>query len=435
MDYAQIAFLSPEESSLRVCSHVDLEALIDGIRGKHKQAVGDELRLMFKQYVLRGWFSFSYDVFDHIHGMRARQKLMNILVVCSEVVKKHSQGNATIRRVFRLRGVKKCTTYSSTTTALVVSGDVVVWRTIAADWLTWRYKRWCDYCKKFDIPQRLDIGGVTDWGKATFEALDSVSLPTVSATDHGQAQLDKLTQDGVPRMVKRCRGWRMYNPLTCLPKSDRKHILIDGQPTGECDLHATYIVLLCSLLPPSEQGPILALQWDRKWYDQFQPVYDAWQPLKAAQMRADGATDEEIAERFKGGVKAEFQRQCLFWHDTRDRPLWAVLRGNHRTLSYLIACLHRKFKPEGLSNCLMRAEAAIFVDGAIPELAQMGVKSIGLHDGLLVALDDLPLVRAVLERIAYDHLGFVPRFATRTHQDPVFEVEMGRLKLNQQLRA
>jgi hypothetical protein len=109
-------------------------------------------------------------------------------------------------------------------------------------------------------------------------------------------------------------------------------------------------------------------------------------------------------------IKAEFNRQCLFWRDSRDRPLWRTLKHNHRPLARLIAGLRRKYQAAGLSDILTRAESALFVDDAAVQLNGKNIKSLSFHDGLLAGVSHLDEIRALLEALTIEHWGYVPRF-------------------------
>lgn len=421
LDRDHIAWLDPATTPKRVQSHRSLEAIIRALKGKHAEAVGHELRLAFARYLRHGYFSFSTKVLDAVHCVEARKLLVSTLGNISRVTKGYSSGNRSKQRVFSFSGVtkaeKKPPTYRGRS-ILVLSGEYRVWRMVPVGWLMERHLRWCEYCHKHGLEQRLAIGDSTDWAAATFASLDRVLVPTTTAkadnAESGQAHLDHLTTTGVLRMVYRRHG-RMYHPLTNLAKADRRRVTALDEPTTEVDMHACYAVLLTSWLPAEDRADIVADLQSGQWYAPYQDAYDEFALRKAAEMHAEGATPETIADRLRG-VKVEWQRQCLFARDTRaeSNPLWAVLEQRHPALAKLIWRLRLAHGVTGLSHLLTIAESKLFVDTAIPALHRSGILVIGIHDGLIVAVADAPEAKRMLERTAYRQLGFVPRIAYKT---------------------
>lgn len=425
--YADIVWLDPATTPKRVRSHRSLEAVIRGLTGKHAATVGHELRLAFARYLRHGYFSLNHRVLDAVHGSRARKQLMSVVSSISVVVKGHSPENRSKQRVFTLSGVKKADpkwpTYSGQgCDRLVVDGRVMVWRMVDAEWMYARHVRWTEFCRQNKLEQRLDFQGSTDWGAATLESLDAARLPTTTANtatsdkqEISQDRLDKLTKTGVLRMVYRRHG-RMYHPVTNFAKADRRRAIAVGEATAEVDMHACYAVILASWLDDSERADVVADLQSGQWYAPYQAAYDEFADRKADEMRASGATPEAIADRLRG-VKVEWQRQCLFARDSRpdSNPLWAVLVQRHPALAKLIWRLRLRYGVSGLSHMLTSAEGRLFVDTAIPALHRAGIHVIGIHDGLIVPESRAAEAQQILERIAYQQLGFVPAIKAKRH--------------------
>ncbi len=409
----KIKWLDPKTTPMRVRSHRSLEAIIRGLKGKHAETIGHELRLAFSQFLKFGRFGLNTKRLDSVHGVEARKTLIRTLAVCTEVVKGHSANGQAKQRVFTFPGVKKAlkkppTDKGGTSQVLVVDDQWATWRMIPCHWLMGRHEKWTAYCAAHGLSQNLDIDGSTDWGKATLDSLDKIELPTVSASQkpENQARMDKLTESGVLRLVFRRHG-RMYHPLTNLAKVDRRRCTLDGHQTTEVDLHASYATLLSSWLPPEDrQGLISELQSGR-FYGPSEAVYDEFARRTAYEMAGLGYSTEAISERLRG-AKVEWQRQCLFSRDARHKPLLADLEQRHPAMAKLITRIRLSRGVSGLSAMLTRAEGKLFVDTIIPAVFAQGIPVIGIHDGLLVAVHHSEQAKQTSERLAYQQLGFVP---------------------------
>lgn len=279
-----------------------------------------------------------------------------------------------------------------------------------------RHMKWTEYCAARGLPQMVDILGTTAWGRATLDVLDLVEVTAVSASPDGQARIDRLTKRGVLRVCYRRHG-RLYHPLTNLPKVDRRRILINGKPTAEVDMSAAFTTLLASGLPEADRKPIVDKVRAGTWYKQFDATYDAFAKEKRAEMEAAGCSEQEISERLCG-VKVEFQRQVLFGSDRRkaSTPLFDVLRRNHPALAQLIDYLRQLYGVSGFASWLMHKESAIFVDRCIPEAHRFGVQVLGIHDGLIVPVEDAGAVGRMTVRVSRDLLGFDPGVSVKGPQ-------------------
>lgn len=415
----KIKWLDPKTTPLRVRSHRSLDAIIRKLKGKHAETIGHELRLAFAKFLKFGRFGISTKRLDSTHGVEARKALVRTLAVCTEVVRRHSQGGQSKQRVFTFPGIEKALKNPPTDRGnggclLVVDKTWGTWRMIPCAWLSDRHSKWTAYCLAHDLPQNVDIDGSTDWGKATLESLDKIELPTVSASrkPENQERLNKLTQTGVPRLLVRRHG-RLYQPMTCLVKVDRRRATLDGLATTEVDLHASYATLLASWLKPEDRQELIAELQSGQFYLPYESVYAEFARHTTYEMTGLGYSTEDIAERLRG-AKVEWQRQCLFSRDHRHRPLLRELEQRHPALAKLVSGLRLKHGVSGLSALLTRAEGKLFVDTAIPTVFAKGIPVVGIHDGLIVAADDAEHVKQTIERIAYRQLGFIPGISIKS---------------------
>lgn len=415
----KIRWLDPKITPMRVRSHRSLEAIIRTLKGKHAETIGHEMRLAFSQFLRSGRFGLNTKRLDSVHGVEARKTLIRTLAVCTEVVKGHSANGQAKQRVFSFPGVKKAlkkppTDKGNGSYLLEVDSHWATWRMIPCEWLMARHDKWTAYCRTNNLHQNLDVDGSTDWGKATLESLDKIKVPSVSSSDkpENQARLDKLTDSGVLRLVFRRHG-RMYHPLTNLAKVDRRRCTLNGHETTEVDLHASYATLLTSWLPPEDRQGLIAELQSGRFYGPSEAAYAEFARQTAYTMTGQGFSTEAITDRLRG-VKVEWQRQCLFSRDGRHRPLLADLEQRHPALAKLITRIRLSQGATGLSHMLTSAEGRLFVDTAIPTVFRQGVSVVGIHDGLIVPVDQAEQVKQTLERIAYRQLGFVPGISIKS---------------------
>lgn len=200
----------------------------------------------------------------------------------------------------------------------------------------------------------------------------------------------------------------MYHAITNMPKVDRRRMRLAWRPVVEVDMHASYITLLASLLSPSERRSVVESVQSLAFYEPFVEAYEAY-----AERLRQNLTDEEAQDRLQG-VKAEFNRQCLFSDSSyiERQPLFAVLARLHPALADKILHLNILYGKSGLSHRVQEMEGRLFVDSAIPAIYKI-CPVIGIHDGLIVPEHMAEEAKHILERIAYRQLGFVPGIAIK----------------------
>ena len=391
--------------------------------GKHRDNLRYELAILWRRYANYGEFPVSMRMLDELYTAYFRKTLKAILDDTATPVRTHSSYADSARSrsyKFKFRRPKKAPTYNG---ILDEAPDPLQPRasqirvTIPTEWLWDRYKRWSDICMRNDWMSNLDLDGRTDYGRQTFAALESATVPAVPETR-------RLTEHGVPKMVVRRHG-RSYDPTTNMRKDLRREMHFNGEPTVEIDVHAMYTCLLVSKLPngPAKDRAIAALQDD--WYKQFQPAYTLWFDSQLASGRGyilDGKwmirLDDDPANDDAASIKVEYQRQCLFWQDRREasNPLRVPLRLLHPELCELIERWRNKLSPRELSHVLTKGEGSMIVDDTLSELERAGILAKSNHDAVLVQMSRKNEARAILLSVCEWHLGFEPRVSIKASE-------------------
>ncbi len=393
------------------------------VAGKHREDLLRELAILYRRYVRDGEFSISYALVDQLYTSAFRRKLMAILADTATCTKKHLnlRNSKRCRRYrFNFKRPKKAPRYNDIPDdgdddpAFLLPNRIHI--TIPAAWLWNRYERWFAICDRYGWTSNLDFDGRTDWGVPLFKALGSALIPDTAETE-------RLTKRGVVKCAVRKRG-RCYHPLTNLRKDLRRATLFDGEPIAEVDIHACYTALLISLMHegPAKNRAIKAVQSD--WYAQFQNAYEEWFRTQIARGNgyvADNGQwmlrlDDDAAHDTPASIKVEYQRQCLFWRDPRQksRTLRLELRRLHPEFCHFIQGLRRRLTPTELSDVLMRAEGSLVVDSAMAELERAGIKVLSNHDAVIVNYSQANDAREILLGVCRWHLGFEPRVTIKT---------------------
>jgi hypothetical protein len=388
--------------------------------GKHWDNLRYELAMLWRRYANYGEFPVSMRLLDELYTAHFRKTLKAILDETATPVRTHSSyaDSARCRSYkFNFRRPKKAPTYNGIPDEAPDPPQPRASRihvTIPAKWLWDRYERWSAICKKNDWISNLDLDGRTDYGRQTFAALESATVP---ATPESK----RLTKHGVLKMVVRRHG-RLYDPTTNMRKVDRREMYFNGEPTIEIDVHAMYTCLLVSKLPngPAKERAIAALHDD--WYEQFQPTYTQWFNSQLASGKGyilEGKwmirVDDDPKNDTPASVKVEYQRQCLFWRDPRDEsnPLRVALRKLHPELCQLIERLRDKLSPRHLSHVLTKGEGTMIVDDTLSELERAGIIAKSIHDAVVVPTSRKEEAQEILLGVCRWHLGFEPRVSIK----------------------
>jgi hypothetical protein len=421
-----IRFLPPKERDRRIMVPMELVARADNGK-KHRDDLCRELAILWNTYAKYGEFSVSMKLTEELYSSEFRRKLKSILDDVASPVSNHANfvGNSRCKSYkFKTPRPKNPPTYSSvpsdsSSESRLVGGrrsPKLVCVTVPAEWDWDRYERWSAICTKYDWVSNLDLDGRTDYGRQTFAALDSATVPAVPETK-------RLTEEGVTKMVVRRHG-RSYDPTTNLRKDLRRKTHFDGEPTVEIDVHAMYTCLLVSKLPngPAKDRAIAALQDD--WYKQFQPAYTLWFDSQLASGRGYILDckwmirlDDDPANDAPSSIKIEYQRQCLFWQDRREasNPLRVTtLRQLHPELCEMIERWRDKLSARELSHVLTKGEGSMIVDSTVSEIERAGIlfaKSI--HDAVMVQISRAEEAEAILLSVCEWHLGFRPRVSIK----------------------
>lgn len=428
----RIKLLEPSRCDMYLTVHRDLLALVP-VKGKHRHNIRWELALLWKSYMRHGEFSYSTDVADYLYNTRYRSNFVALIDSVSELIKNYSTSATapqTKTRRFTLDGVSpKCATYSSSPRhpGMVLETGMGESVCIPAEWLTERYKGWCDYCNENDLPQNLDCDARTKWGSTILSGIAKTELPADIGPDEKQATIDlhrALTEIGVPAIVARKHGRISYHPTSGLAKTVRRKARIGGDASAEVDLHACYTAILVSKLPESEEKTraIEELQTGA-WYEQFEDAHEEWMwilSLEGVAYRNSSRkwmvrVDDNPAHDVLASDKIEYQRQCLFWKDNRpeSNPLRDVLRQLYPALCDLIEQYRGRLSAREFSHVLTHAEGAMMIDDLVPALARRKIEVISNHDGVIVPRKYVAVAAEIAEMVAYKHLGFVPYIATK----------------------
>lgn len=417
-----IRFLPPDQTDWTISMPRELADRADQ-GGKHQVALRYELAMLWRRYVVDGEFCVSMRMLDELYTGHFRKRLKAILDNVATPTKCHSNYPDSVRcraYKFKFRRPRKAPTYNGIPNGpsdppLLLPNLIRI--TIPAAWLWDRYERWFAICERNSWTTNLDFDGRTDWGRPLFNALESALIPETAETE-------RLTKRGVAKCAVRKRG-RCYHPLTNLRKDLRRATLFDGEPTVEVDIGSCYTALLISRLPEgaAKNRAIKAVQSD--WYKQFDGAYAEWFYSQCEAGKGYiGYTgqwmirlDDDPKHDKPASVKVEYQRQCLFWRDPRDKsnPLRVTLRRIHPELCHLIEDWRQRMTPTELSDVLTRAEGSLVVDSATAELERAGITALPNHDAVVVPESKADVAQKILLGVCEWFLGFQPKVSIKSN--------------------
>ncbi len=128
--------------------------------------------------------------------------------------------------------------------------------------------------------------------------------------------------------------------------------------------------------------------------------------------------DDDSSHDLPASIKVEFQRQCLFWRDPREKsnPLRIELRRLHPELCRLIEDWRQRMTPSELSDVLTRAEGSLVVDSATAEFERVGITVLINHDAVVVPESQAEAAQTILLCVCEWHLGFQPKVSIKSRQ-------------------
>lgn len=253
---------------------------------------------------------------------------------------------------------------------------------------------------------RIDHEGVMQHSRVTQSGIASVVLPELTVAMIGQMAGEKcdawcrLFASLVNRascVVKRVRG-RVYHALSSCPKPiralTRMHYQGQYEPVAFVDMHATYVTLLVGAMEDCpERDELIELLQTKRFYECVNDML---------------APHDRYEDR--GLLKQEFQKQCLFWlpTDNRHRMLWQALSDRFPRLTYFIERLRANYGVSGFSDWLTARESRIFIDDVLPQCEAAEIRSVPLHDAIMVPASKGEQVKELIELASLQRLGFVP---------------------------
>jgi hypothetical protein len=271
---------------------------------------------------------------------------------------------------------------------------------------------WRGYCLKHGYPVAFDPDGVTDFGAATLGCIDLLSLPaslpwadlashakSSASLSHWKQVAWKMRNSCYVRCCSRIRG-RLYHPLVNMPRALRRRLrirwLAEDEPVATVDMSGTYWALLTKYIrDPVERAEVREI-------------------LSSGDIYQELAIAADMAGVTRDYVKAEVQKQCLFWVRFNTawsaRPLWRAMKARFPSLWQAVFDLRKQYSGSQLSDLLTHAEADFFVDRVLPDVASEGVPCLTIHDCLLVPASAAEFVKLRMEEAAEEVLGWVPKF-------------------------
>jgi hypothetical protein len=427
---------------------MDLKELYDGPKTLHshlyiqkwvkwyeevKAPVPDEHKKEFDEFIHRALFNgtarISVELFEDRFKSRQRRAFMKFLKSCPYI--------KVVSPACSMEGHRRCTTYALTGLPGMVKareelaakgsvpaqlGVIPYWRvdmpyrrytSVSAQWRRDKAEHWRGFCLKRGYPIAYDYIGDTHYGEATFHSCDSIVIPETvdwsSYTDSPSALKwcrwfhRRVLRGAFARVCWRKWG-RLYHPLINMPKFLRRklRVLFNGceENVAEVDMSCTYVTILASMLRESAEK------------QQLTAMLSGSDP-RDFYMEMNGCSEFPYATRDE--VKAEFQRQCLFWivwphMDETLRPLWFALRRRFPDLARLINSYRSRMTGSEFSAVLTGRESSFFVDIMLPLVHLVGIPVLTIHDCLMVPQSEAAHVKDLCEREALEFFGFVPRF-------------------------
>jgi hypothetical protein len=216
---------------------------------------------------------------------------------------------------------------------------------------------------------------------------------TPAGIAYANMTIDRLTRRDFFFSHDRRTG-RVFNTFTNMPKTLRKHALLDGRPLVEIDVKNSQPVLLKTFSPDagSERESFIATVRGGAFYE----VVNA-------------ASDKPLPEADRELIKERIFSQVLFGPINPHFPMWKAFSRLFPALANEV--IRQKAKSwNAFPLELQRREAAIMIGQVTPSLIKEleGVPFLTIHDSIAVPAEFADIVAATIKREFLRVVGFEP---------------------------
>lgn len=222
-------------------------------------------------------------------------------------------------------------------------------------------------------------------------------------------KVDLINKQGASQDIGCDGGRRFYHDLTNMKKEIRARCLLDGEAVVSIDMHATFVAVIAGRLSMGEERDrLIAMLQTGDFYREF------------AKLTGLNSAD----------VKARFQRDVVFSRWRPGNVYWETFKKHFPNTARAISQIRdhghvvrfkckqdkngRRFTQKttlgqlNLSRSLTRTESDIFGCGAMVALHDLGIKSLPIHDCLMVPARHAQAAYRVIGEFAERVLGFAP---------------------------
>jgi len=195
---------------------------------------------------------------------------------------------------------------------------------------------------------------------------------------------------------------RCFNNVSNYPKVLRPFLVLDGEPTGECDIANSQPLLLAALAYGHDHSEERTRFVELVTSGQFYETLGAW---------------AGFVGKDRGWLKGRVYSEVLFGHEWFRAKMWNALATHFPHLAAYIDEVkcddHRQ-----LALLLQRKEAEVIVHNIIPRLTAMGIDALSIHDGCLSRAGDVGSVMRVMEEEVEAAIGIKPLVRVKSPSIP-----------------
>ena len=223
------------------------------------------------------------------------------------------------------------------------------------------------------VRECLEHFSLSEEGLKEFESLKvSKEGWTPEVVGNMQALVDSIqNKNGYLKADK--KTGRVYSPITNLPKTLRKHLLIDGKPTVEIDVKSAQISLLSSFYGDITHSCPEA-EWEAEQFEAVVTFGDIYSYLSHGITREQAK--KELITAIMGEVKHQFCFEA-FRNFAECFPILAELITRSKKRDY-----------KNVAYRLQKAEADIMIGYVSKKLLEDNIPFANVHDSVVIPADE-----------------------------------------------
>jgi hypothetical protein len=274
---------------------------------------------------------------------------------------------------------------------------------------------------------KLERGGLGDASREVFgivgRSLADIEVPDLTFEDVldicGGEHVKAVSNWNALMALRRgsdagCRfgfGHRLYHRMTNLKKEIRRMVRMNGSPTVEVDMHATFPCIIASrFAPPGERERLVTMCQSGDFYGEMARLLGMQRGdlKKGFQKEVVFAFRPHWSHAWRA-FEREFPGTAQKLSDIRDRSNTVVSERYAYDVNRQRYLKKTRSGQRRLSRILERVESRIFIQRALVRLHRIhGISAVPIHDSLMVEEQFAEVAQQFIEQAAKDVLGFTP---------------------------